>query len=136
MLGELRLIHVSERKMRCVFHTLVVKRNALKEKYDGGVKAFAEKHVARFNKDLAIICVMSGEDLDEAILYIRRSGLKLDEDYKYFHALTITSEEIIHEMPELAEETDFGTEWLRGYPHDRGMMVYYVDEECSEKEDD
>ena len=135
MLGELRLIHTSERKMRCVFHTLVVRRDALKEKYSGGVKAFAEKHHPQCNKDLAIICAMSGSDLDEPILYLRRSGLKSDEDYIYFHALTLPGR-IMHEMPELAEETDFGTDWLRGYPHDGGMKVYHVREEYLEEDED
>ena len=135
MLGELRLIHTSERKMRCVFHTLVVRRDALKEKYSGGVKAFAEKHNPRCNKDLAIICAMSGSDLDEPLLYLRRSGLKSDEDYIYFHALTLP-ERIMHEMPEFAAEMDFGTDWLRGYPHDGGMMVYHVGEECLEEDQD
>lgn len=127
MLEELRLIHSSEEEIRCVFHSLVIRKEALREKYTGGVKAFAERHVARFNNGLGVICAMSAEDLDEALFYIRRNGLISGDDYVYFHALTLP-ERIIGEMPELGEETDFGTTWLRGYPNDGVMLVYYQEE--------
>ena len=135
MLGDLQLIHTSKRKMRCVFHTLVVRRDALKEKYSGGVKAFAEKHGARCNNDLAIICAMSGGDLDEAILYLKRSGFVSGQDYICFHALTFIPSEILDEIMGSSGEMDFGTDWLRGHPHNGGVMVYYVGEECLEEDE-
>ena len=68
MYPRLRLIIDAHEPIRCVFHTLVVRTNAVSKKYKGGIRAFVETHKPRGNRSLMALCAMSEEDLSESIL--------------------------------------------------------------------
>ena len=76
----------SDEEIRCVFLTLVVKVESLRKKYKEGIGKFLEKYGARCNRNLAYLCAMGGEDLNEPIMDLEKSGLTFDEDFFCFDA--------------------------------------------------
>ena len=130
MVDYMRMAHTARKEMRCVFFTLVIKRAALKEKYEGGSSAFVEKYHARTNRHLALMCAMSWDYLGEPCGDIIESGLTSKEDFLYFEAMDtlvgISGEKI---KAKLGLDKPFNVDdsnWLRGYYKDGGMMVRYV----------
>ena len=130
MIDYMRMAHTSSKEMRCVFFTLVIKRAALKEKYEGGSSAFVEKYHARTNRHLTLMCAMSGAYLGEPCGDIIKNGLKSQEDFLYFEAMDtlvgISGEKI---KVKLGIDKPFNVDnsnWLKGDYKDGGMMIWYV----------
>ena len=130
MISEMRMTHTSRKKMRCVFFTLVIRRAALKEKYEGGLRAFIDKYHARTNRYLVVMCVMSGAYLEEPCRDITNSGLKNKEDFLWIEAMdTLTGESGEKIKVKLGLDKPFNVDnsnWLKGDYKDGGMMIWYV----------
>ena len=130
MIDYMRMVHTSSKEMRCVFFTLVIKRAALKEKYEGGSSAFMEKYHARTNIHLVVMCEMSGDYLDKACGDIIKNGLKSQEDFLCFEAFDLMSgvaggKYKVPDGPDNPFDVD-DSNWLRGYYQNAGMMIRYV----------
>ena len=130
MLDSMRMVHTSRKEMRCVFFALVIRRAALKEKYEGGLPAFMDKYHAKANKHLVVRCVMSGAYLDEPCRDITNSGLKFKEDFLCVEAMNIWGDIVDEEEKEkygLAGPFNVNeSDWLKGCYKDGGMMVWYT----------
>ena len=68
------LLYTTQRKLRCVFYSLVIKTQALKQKYPGGIRGFGKKEGGRYNKQITVCCYM-GSDVDDACLDLKEKGL-------------------------------------------------------------
>jgi hypothetical protein len=124
-----QLVFDSRNKVRCVFFTLVVKLETLKEKYKGGILAFLKRHGARSNRNFAYMCVMNENDLTVPILDIKKRGLISDLDFVCFDA---TWRALGVEMPaklglKTQKRVQFPVEWLAGYVENGGVIIYYVE---------
>jgi len=115
--------YTSEREIRCAFFTLVIRNEALKEKYKGGLEAFVSKYLCKYNDDITTLIAMAGLELDEALDDIKGSGLIPHADALLFDASG-------HMLSRTEDYTEayLGVDWLKGYYLDSGTMVYYNSE--------
>ncbi len=130
MYEDLALRFNSEEHIRCVFHTLVIRMDSLKDKYKGGVRTFVEKHAPICNRKLAVTCAMGGEDLEGVIKDMVECGLIGQEDFACFDAM---SEAMGYELMKSGGESPerdvtFVINWLKGYIHKGGVNVYWSGE--------
>jgi len=95
--------------------------DCLKQKYQGGLRVFLEKHGAWCNRRIVVLFAMANFYLDEAIQDLEESGLIHGKDYLYFEPTTYAM------FLKQGAEIDLKVSWLKGYVKDHGMMVYYVD---------
>jgi hypothetical protein len=121
-----QLLFESEKEVRCAFYSLVIKTDALRRKYEGGVRAFVEKYEARCNRDLVVLCAMSPDDLSEPILDLEGSGLTGRDHFACFDAASqAIGLEMVRKMgSEEGPEVKFPIPWLKGYVQKGGVMVY------------
>jgi hypothetical protein len=126
-----QLLFESEVKMRCAFLSLVIKTDALRRKYEGGVRAFVEKHQAHCNRDLVVLCAMCPEDLNDPLLDIEKSGLDGEEDFAIFDAFqkALGIEMAREHGMEVEQEVRFPMGWLKGFVQRGGIMVQLADSE-------
>lgn len=116
---NMRLVFDSGESLKCVFFSLVVKTEALKQKYEGGLRAFVEEHDAWCNKDIVVLFAMGGFDLEDATRDLDDNGLIHGEDYVRFDPTPYAWH------AEEGQEIDLGVEWLKGHVQGGGAMVYY-----------
>lgn len=77
------LAHIDRRKFGIAFYTIVVRNQAVVEKYPGGLPAFVSKHRATCNNDITVCCFM-GDDVDELYHDLVDNGFKRREDFAFF----------------------------------------------------
>jgi len=125
MYPTLQLILNSESPVRCVFYTLVVRMDALRDKYRGGVKAFVDRYKPHCGKGIAVLCAIGGQDLEEPILDIEKNGLVGEKEFACFDAFCqAITYELMHKIgTEKGAEVTFPIPWLRGYVENGGVMV-------------
>ena len=109
----------SDKEIKCVFLSVVVKTTALKEKYPGGLRAYVQKYNVRCNRNLAVIVAMNHLDLEEPIADLEKNGLIPDVDYLYFDAT------IDFMCKGEGVDADLPVDWLKGVTSGEGMKVCY-----------
>lgn len=62
-----------------VHHAIVLKIESVRARYPGGMKRFADDHGSYFTHELAAICSMSAQDMDEISEELIVLGFKWDE---------------------------------------------------------
>jgi len=80
----------SEPEISCVFYTLVIRNEAINQKYEGGLKAFVAEHRTQYNNDITVMCFMSSDNLYDASEMLQNKGLKWEEDFTYFDATAMS----------------------------------------------
>jgi hypothetical protein len=123
------LLFESEKEIRCTFFSMVIKTAALRRKYEGGIKAFAERYQARCNRDLVVLCRMRSEELSDPLHDIEQSGLHGEEDFALFDAFreAIGIEMARERGMDVAEEVRFSTRWLKGFVQKTGVVVHLAE---------
>jgi hypothetical protein len=126
---DLKLVFDAEKEIRCAFHTLVVRLEAIRSKYKGGIRTFVDTYKPQCCRGLAALCGMSEEDLYEPILDIERNGLVGEQDFACFDAagrgLGFEMAQKLGMSP--TKELKFDCSWLRGFAKNGGVMVYHAD---------
>ena len=124
-----KLTFDSREEIRCVFLTLIVKAGSLRKKYKKGVRAFLERYGARCNRNLAYLFAMGGEDFDEPVMDLERSGLTHGDDFVCFDAaMRLLSITMMKEFDKtVSEEVTFPVDWLRGRIHKGNMLVSFAE---------
>lgn len=125
---ELRMILNNDGEISCHFLTMVVKMESIINKYEGGVKAFVEHYHVRLKRDIAVICTMGFDGLDDPYMDLDNNGLKPEEDYVI---LDVGRKVLAYTM---LKDTDYPHEkspsmpvkWLKGRFHKSCIMVHYV----------
>jgi len=105
-----------EEEIRCVFYTLVVRNEALKKKWKGGLKDYSEKYNAFFNDKITTTCFM-GPYWDEQFAALVENGLEQNKDFILFDASNVILEKDYTPFP-------FRVDWLGGYVHQAGVMIF------------
>ncbi len=114
------LTYTADKEILCDFSTLVVKTEALRQKFDGGLSAFIERHEAQCNRDIAVLFDMATGYLDDAIEDLDLNGLVFGEDYLAFESYRYTW------FRDEGQEVDLEVPWLTGRVKDVGMVVSYT----------
>lgn len=124
---DIRLVYNSDEEIECVHFSLLVKTEALKEKYKGGLPAYVEKHGAWCNRDLALICWMSLNDLHDAMEDLHNSGLAYEQDWVVFDVLRIAHEHelLSRQTGDPGNDVKLNVDWLSGRIHDGWIKVEY-----------
>ena len=122
----LNLVYSDDEAMRCVHISIVIKMDALRKKYKGGPKAFAEKHYAKCNREIAVLCAMSDFELEGPANELVERGMVHKEAFLYFDVIC----DIIlpHSMAKGPTEDsprnfNLGVDWLEGYIEGNAVMV-------------
>ncbi len=111
------LEHLSpEAEIRCVFYTLAVRNEALKKKWRGGLSDYWRKYTTVHNASLTISCFM-GPYWDEQFEALIANGLEERKDFIVFNASNVI-------LMKDFEPFHFRVDWLDGYVHEAGVMVY------------
>ena len=117
---DMVLKFTSERELRCVFYSLIVRIDAVRARYPGGLRAFVDKHHCRANRDLAVIVSMGGDNvLEKAIEDMESNGLEPREDFSVFDVPWIGPEEGLPKGEFL-----LSVPWLTGRIERGGTMVH------------
>ena len=124
-----QLLFEAEKEIRCAFLSLVIKTDALRRKYGGGVRAFVEKYQARCNRDLVVLCSMGPEELNDPLHDIEQSGLDGEEDFAVFDAFQKALGIEMARERGMEEEVRFSTRWLKGFVQRGGVVVHFADSE-------
>ena len=126
-----RLVFDADKEMRCAFCTVVVRLDAIKAKYKKRLTEFVERYGARCNRDLAVLCSMGPDDLNEPVLDLEANGLIGTYDFVCFDAAReVLRNELVKEVGIKARAyVNFPISWLKGYVKNGGVMVYSVDSE-------
>ena len=110
---RLYVAHDSSEKIRCSFFTVVIRNKALAQKYNGGLKGFMNKHIARCNNDIAVDCYMGG-DIEDTIKDLTQNGLTIDEDFTVFDAESLCMELIMdRDKAKIRHTVELGVGWLK-----------------------
>jgi len=118
----------SSKEIRCVFLTLVVRVDSLRKKYKEGIGKFLKRHGARCNRELAYLCTMGGEDLDEPIMDLQRNGFAIGEDFICFDAaMKLLGMELTKGFNKRrSEDIRFPVEWLAGRVQKGAVVVSFT----------
>ena len=126
--ADLYLAYNSEqRKMRCECYSVVVRNEALEEKYEGMFKGFILKHRGRCNRDITVTCDM-GSEVDGIIEDLVDNGLTYGDDFTVFDiwgdllAASFGKEELVE-----GHAIETGVKWLKGQYFKGGYYVCYVE---------
>jgi len=100
---------ITEPELSCVFYTVVIRNEAINQKYEGGIKAFVAKHGVKYNNDLSVMIVMAPGDLEVIEKMLKKLDFKREEDFTWFKA-----SEIAWRKPTV-KSIPFKVKWLKGY---------------------
>ncbi len=100
---------ISEPEILCVFYTLVIRNEAINQKYEEGLKTFVAEHGVQYNNDITVMCFMSSDNLYDASEMLQNKGLKWEEDFTYFDATAMS-----RKKPKV-ETIPFKVKWVKGY---------------------
>ncbi len=130
------LMYQSAGELRCAFITIVVKNEALKAKYPGGIEAYARKFHARFNDRITVTCSMG--EIDDNISALKKHDVSADEcvmvdftDYSLMNSVA----EFLPETVKLTEpyEIDMGVKWLKAWADKGQFYVEYIGGDAENK---
>ena len=116
--------HKDQKELKTVFYTVVVRNDALRTKYPGGVAAYHRKHKPTANRDICISCFMGG-DVDACIDDLLLCGLMPPDDFICFDANDGTMFRTAEEIE--GKTRDMGVSWLSGRYHNGYLWVKYED---------
>jgi hypothetical protein len=88
---------------------LVIRNEAINQKYEGGLKAFVAEHEVKYNNDITVMLFMSSDNLYDASDMLQNKGLKWEEDFTYFDATVMSGKK------SQVETIPFKVKWLKGY---------------------
>jgi len=106
----------SKKELICVFFTLVIRNQALEDKYPGGHKSFLRKYGGEYNDEITLNCFMAPE-FDDEIEDLDKSGLVANEDFVLF--------DVGIPLYEIEDYRPFktGVGWLSGYYKQGSVMI-------------
>ena len=119
------VVHSSQKEIKCVFYTVIVRNKAIMKKYFGGVRAFTENHKASCNVDISSTFHM-GDGVNVVCADLEINGFDHGIDFVVFDsagfALGIT--ECGRKVAE-PQSVDMGVPWLRGRYSGGYVYVWY-----------
>ena len=130
------LMYQSAEELRCTFITIVVKNEALKVKYPGGIKAYARQFRARFNDKIAVTCYMG--EIEDNIQALKNHGISADDYVVIDFACYQMFIGLQRDMPKSEwlfnpYDVDPGVKWLKASYAKDGFYVGYVESDAGNK---
>ena len=110
----------SKKKIPIAFNTIVVRNQAIQDKYPGGMTAFFARHMPVCNDDITVCCSMC-EEIEEVYDDLVDNGFRRREDFAYFDI----SREII--FLEENDTVESHVPWMRCALEHRQPYVWYYD---------
>jgi len=123
---ELRQAFEAKDYIKVTFFGLVVKISSIRKMYPGGLNAFVEDHCAHCTRELAGMCAMSPEYLDEPSQALIDLGFEWDKDMAAVDALNAVMYWSMMEKYKKVEEplhAQIPYSWLEGTVHDGCVHV-------------
>ena len=108
-----------QKEIRCVFYALIVRNQALEEKYRGGLKGFLKRHGGEYNDDITTLCYMSPESGAD-VADLEANGLEEREDFIVLIDDLYGPRQSHNDF----EPYPFDVPWLGGYYHADGVVVF------------
>lgn len=106
----------AQAEIRCVFYTLAVRNEVLKKKWRGGLSDYWSRFNTIHNASLTVSCFM-GPYWDEQFEALLANGLEERKDFIVFDASNVILMKDFEPFP-------FRVDWLDGYVHKAGVMVF------------
>jgi len=113
--------YTSEKEIRCVLYTLVVRNQALVEKYRGGLRRFLKRYGGEYNDEITTLCYMNPE-YGSDVADLEANGLERSKDF-------VVLIDDLYGPPSCHKDFEpypFDVPWLRGYYHHGNIMVFMV----------
>jgi hypothetical protein len=123
---NLYMVYEDSRSIKCIFYTVVIRNEALSEKYPGGIKAFVERYAPRSNNEITVTVHMGG-DFEEVVEDLLNQGLEYDSDFTCFDAARYL---IGADIIEGYQDIGFNSPWLQGTYSDKGVFVWHRAGHC------
>ena len=129
-LGDIYPVFAAQDYIKVVFSSLIVKMDSLKAKYPGGVQPFAKEFGACCTRDLAAICMMSGEYLEKPTQKLLGLGFEWDTDMAAFDANCaimgqLARYHLAKDKDNIPTDAETGYDWLEGEATDTCVYFRY-----------
>ncbi len=122
---SLYVVHSSQKEIKCIFCTVIVRNEALMEKYSGGIRASTENHKASCNVDISSTFHM-GDGVNVVCADLEINGFDHGIDFVVFDsagfALSLT--DLGRKVAE-PQSVDMGVPWLKGRYSGGYVYVWY-----------
>ena len=122
---NLHVAYTSFPKLRCVFCTIIIRKQSLQEKYPGGLEAFVNHYGVQCNDRIAVYCDM-GSDVGDVLMVLHQCGMKEFEDFATLD--TVDAEMLCCAFPEMRERpfpVDTRVGWLKAQFWHGNVWVWY-----------
>jgi hypothetical protein len=121
----MHVAYTSSPQLRCVFYTIVIRNEALQEKYPGGREAFINRYKAPSNDRITVYCDM-GSDIGDVFRDLEECGM---EDFEDFTTLDAGESDLWccckPEMRKRPFPVDTQVVWLKGEYRDGTVWVWF-----------
>jgi hypothetical protein len=121
---DLYVVYDGKDTIKCAFFTIVIRNEALTEKYPGGIKAFIEKHGAKCNNEIAVTCHM-GDGANDVLNDLIGYGFSKVSDFLSFDAASYILEFSMLKSNKGHLDIGFEAPWLKGQCIEDGAVVWY-----------
>jgi len=121
----MHVAYTSSPKLRCAFFTVVIRNEALQEKYPGGREAFISRYGAPSNDRITVFCDM-GSDIGDVFRDLEECGMADFEDFTTLDAAE--SDMWCCCKPDLRKHpfpVDTQVGWLKGEYRDGAVWVWF-----------
>jgi hypothetical protein len=121
----IHVAYTSSPKLRCFFYTIVIRNEALQEKYPEGREAFISRYKAPSNDCITVYCDM-GTDIGDVFRDLEKCGMEQFQDFTTLDAAE--SDMWCCCKPEVGERpfpVDTQVEWLKGEYRDGTVWVWF-----------
>jgi len=126
-MSDLHVVHSSNKMMRCVFNSLVIRNDSLNAMYPGGFKGFIEKHGDLTNRDITMLFSMADEEIEDAVRDLRDNGLSGGEDYTFVDAGGYSIHVAMdREQQDVPHTISVGVDWLGARYAEGGIWLWYT----------
>lgn len=116
----------TDREIRCVFHTVVVRAASVRGKFGGGVPQALESAPAVFNDEIVVLSYLNGAEAAGAIDILDHEGFVEGKDYCYFDATRATMYPGGRPARAQLQTIDLGCPWLGAYVSLKGELMVYL----------
>lgn len=109
----------SENAIKCVYYTLVIRNEALQEKYDGGLELFVRKYRCQYNDKITVVSGVLEEEIAQPGDDIILNRMLPTEDFFWFDAESwsrqFEQQKTGDDAMLLFSFAEYGINWLAGY---------------------
>jgi hypothetical protein len=118
--------HTTDKEIRCVFHTVVIKMESMNGKFRDGRQEALESSAAVFNDEIIVISFMNWGEAAEVMDILDSEGFVDEKDYCYIDATRAVMYPGRRPLSAQLQTIELECPWLGGYQSLKGDLVVFL----------